>query len=378
VLLSYYNIFIGFNDIYPEDTGSGDLSTGESIKAHPRRRLETLLATMRSRYPKSGLWLLEDARMRSSKRNLDSGLSLLREALTKARERPQLKQVLALTQFEYSLQCMYAQRYEDCTASFEECCNLNNWSHTLYLYIGASAQVELYRQAMAGGVDGAMKKYTARFTELLQRSRGQIGKKKLLARPLPFDAFVGRKMSKWEARAQALGTTVIDAVGASPIVEITYFWNGFKKMAAEHVAATTRALDASEKILQDPKWADEQDEGAVLGVLRATCLRTAGKHAEAMELLEREVHSKDRALMRGGHKDNWQPAVACYEMASNLWTWKNEEGLGGDERRRRVVEAQEWLEKASRSESYELEARMGMRITTGLNTVKGWLEEDAA
>lgn len=197
-----------------------------------------------------------------------------------------------------------------------------------------------------------------------------------MARQLPFDAFVTRKISKWEARATALGITMVEAVGVSPLVEIIYFWNGFKKMAPKHVRMTFDVLNDSESHLQEIDCQDT-DEHAALAILRATALRTEGKYAEAVNLLRDKVVSIAHDLTKSGFRDNWAPPTAYYELAANNWASKNEHKDSKEEMVRLVRESQDWLEKASKWESYELEARTGMRITTGLNTVKGWLRDHA-
>lgn len=105
VLLGYYNGIVGFCDILPQ-TGVG---------AYPRDRCRALLAQMRSRYPKSRLWLLEEARMLAGDRRLDEAVELLND-----HTKSQLKQVEALQWFERSLDCMYLHRYEDCSTSFRK------------------------------------------------------------------------------------------------------------------------------------------------------------------------------------------------------------------------------------------------------------------
>ncbi len=64
MLLGYYNTLIGFSDIIPDTdpTIMGD----DQVEGYPKERCEALLADMRSRYPKSQIWLLEESRMLAS------------------------------------------------------------------------------------------------------------------------------------------------------------------------------------------------------------------------------------------------------------------------------------------------------------------------
>jgi hypothetical protein len=147
VLLGYYNGFIGFCDILPQ-SGAG---------AFPKERCRALLRDFRTRYPKvcqplclnesssnghqSCLWMLEEARMVSSDKELANAVSML-ETMPNSK----LKQVMALQCFEKSMNCMFLHRYEPCSESFQKMVGLNNWSHGLYYYIAACCHVERYRE----------------------------------------------------------------------------------------------------------------------------------------------------------------------------------------------------------------------------------------
>lgn len=158
ILLGFYNGIAGFCDILPDDTG-------ESLEGYPARRLEALLTGMRKRYPHSRLWLLEEARLLASNRQLEEAVELLNGDISS-----QLKQIEALGVFERSLDLMYLHRYELTSQGFvkvgralsktrgsdcmvlahlvPQCVELNNWSHGLYYYIAGCAEVELYRKLL--------------------------------------------------------------------------------------------------------------------------------------------------------------------------------------------------------------------------------------
>lgn len=73
VLLGVYNGLTGFCDILPDNEKYPD-----DIMGFPRARCEVLLRAMRERYPESRLWRLEEARMRSSNKELGLAIEILR------------------------------------------------------------------------------------------------------------------------------------------------------------------------------------------------------------------------------------------------------------------------------------------------------------
>lgn len=54
-------------------------------------------------------------------------------------------------------------------------------------------------------------------------------------------------------------------------------------------------------------------------------------------------------------------------MAVISWMEKD---LPGADHEARLAECEEWLTKAAKWDSYVLDARIGMKVTTGLDTVK--------
>lgn len=86
MLLNYYNSIGGFCDILPDTQKYPD-----DILGYPRQRCEALLTDMRSRYPKSSLWRLEEGRMHASKKNLSEAIAILN-----SNTGSQMKQISAL------------------------------------------------------------------------------------------------------------------------------------------------------------------------------------------------------------------------------------------------------------------------------------------
>lgn len=110
-ILGYYNGFVRLLDIIPDATETDDLD----IEGYPTERLKTLLNNMRTRYPNSQLWLLEEARMKSGNRDAEGAIEMLKNS-----KKSPLKQVEALQAFEKSMDSMFLHNYGDCAKFFLE------------------------------------------------------------------------------------------------------------------------------------------------------------------------------------------------------------------------------------------------------------------
>ncbi|KAG2415522.1 hypothetical protein HFD88_006713 [Aspergillus terreus] len=374
-MLGYYNGFVRYCDIMP-DPVSGEEG---DVQAYPQERLEALLAKMRKQFPKSQLWLLEESRMEGANKNLERALELLC-----GEERSPLKQVEALRVFERSLNAMYLHRYQLCSESFIECVDLNSWSRSLYYYIAGAAHVSLYRSALGKDASEATK-HAEQATEYFRTAPPLAGKKRFMARQLPFDVFVARKIAKWEARAKEWKVPLVDAVGVDPIEEMIFFWNGHSRMTQAHLEESLQHLAWSESDA-NKHWSREgPEEKAILQLVRAAVLRSMRKHSEAKDLLQRGILDHDKSLFVGHLKDNWIGPAAHFEMAANLWMERptyigihggpDEENLGEGAQqleKNKVSQCKEYLEKAARWESYELDARIGLKVTAALEAVHKW------
>ena len=370
IVLGFYNTFIGFSDIIP-DTDTVNPET--AVEGYPQERCHALLREMRQRHPRSQLWLLEEARMQASSKQLSNAIDKLETA-----SKSPLKQVEALKMFEKSLDSMYSHRYGLCSESFIKCVSMNNWSHALYYYLAGSAQVELYRQHKTTD-SAAAQVYAKKAAELLKVAPEHAGKKKFMARQLPFDVFVSRKIKKWEQRAQEWNIPFVDAVGVSPVEEMIYLWNGYKRMDEQQLQQNLERLAWSEDSTANSTWTLEgPDERAILALLRGATLRNLGRLDEARKALRIGVLDVDRNELKGGLKDDWTAPVAHYEMGVICWAERKEaarEGRATSSEEALVRESETWIEKAAAWESYGLDARIGLKIATAQDTLKKWKEK---
>jgi hypothetical protein len=111
-------------------------------------------------------------------------------------------------------------------------------------------------------------------------------------------------------------------------------------------------------------------------------------------VLQRKLLHQSAYEFRGGHKDDWMAPTAHYEMAVNLWMqrtgYARQHGtklvrdpaeplpaLDIKHDAKLVQEVKGYLEKAKGWEKYELDARLGMKITAGLGAVRRWEQQHA-
>jgi hypothetical protein len=173
-----------------------------------------------------------------------------------------------------------------------------------------------------------------------------------MAKQLPFDTFVNRKIQKWDQRAKDWKIDFIDAIGVSPIEEMTYFWNGYKKMKPAQLEVSLQKLAWSTSDA-NPHWAKESlDEHAILAVLKAGLLRNLSRREEARAILEKEVISHPWVEFKGGLKDNWTCPVAHYETSVSYYNDYCESGDKAD-----LDKCSKWLTQTAAWEAYDLDAR---------------------
>lgn len=281
MLLAYYNGLLGFSDILPSDA---DVDMG-AIVGYPKERLAALLTRLRERYPDSGLWRFEEARSLGNMRDLPGALAILKNNHSK------MKQVDALNNFEMALDSTYVHDWAHARDDYIRCIELNDWSPSLYYYLAGCMELEIYRDAsMAIPKDKSqISRHKKKAAELLRKAPAVAGKKRFMARPLPFEQFVVRKLQKWEERSKSLSIDLIDAIGTSPAQEMIYLWNGLKKMAPVELREAIGYL-SWDRLTCSPevrsKIQAEADEMALHDLCLATTLRNLGKYDEARTQLE--------------------------------------------------------------------------------------------
>ncbi|KAL6916173.1 hypothetical protein FSST1_007668 [Fusarium sambucinum] len=369
ILLSYYNALLGAVDILPD---AKDFDEGAEVVGPPRAKCEKLLASMRSRYPDSRLWLIEEARLYSNERDVAKAVGVLN-----SEGESKMKQVTALNNFELSLNSMAMQDWNLMRDSFMRCLELNDWSHALYYYMAGIASVELYRDAVAAGDEDEARRQKAKAEEYLRKAPGVAGKKRFMARQLPFEVFVQRKIQKWEDRAKSLSVDLADAIGASPAAEMSYMWNTNKRMGPAELEKAVGGM-SWDRCTAKPEVAEkikaEIDEMGSWALITASLYRNQKKFVEARELLEAHVLKHDRFVFKGPTKDDYVLAAGVYEKGAIAWSECCNPPEGTPEeiaayRRGKYDECVKQMDIAKVWETFVLDTRIGMRVQSGIETL---------
>ncbi|KAG9229263.1 outer membrane protein-like protein iml2 [Amylocarpus encephaloides] len=357
-LLGYYNGLSGFSDILPTDA-----SADNDLSGYPRGRCRKLLLDMRKRYPDSKLWKMEEARMQGFDRNLAAAMEILCHNADS-----NMKQIAAINQFEMSFTAMFLHDYKHSAKCWQRCAELSQWSPALYAFLTGLSHLELYRDCRLSDPEKA-KKQKKLSEEYIRKAPPMTGKQKVMAKELPFDLFITRKVGKWEERAKLWEVDLADAIGVSPITEMIYLWNGVRKQNATLLEKSLANIQW-DRTSHPNKFEDDLDEKAVKALLESCMLRNLGKYDEARALLNEGILRYDRALFRGKHTDEYTPASAHYEVACIEWAEKDLPSSTPELHKAKVLSCEEELQKTTTFHQYVLDGRLSMKVTTGLVTIK--------
>jgi hypothetical protein len=281
-LLGYYNGLVGFSDILPTDPGAEDDLTG-----YPKEKCRALLKDMRSRYPDSKLWRMEEARMQGFDRRLDIAIKML-----EANSESKMKQIAAINLFEMSFTSMFMHDYQLSVKCWDKCAAVSKWSPAMYAYQSGISHLELYREyRLTDPVRAKKEKELAE--KYIRKAPPLAGKQKVMSKELPFDTFITRKVQKWEERAKKWKVDLADATGTSPFAEMIYLWNGSRKQNKEELEKSLECV-AWERTTHPEKFETDVDERAVCALVTASVWKNMGEYEEARVILEIDVLRHDR------------------------------------------------------------------------------------
>ncbi|CAK7233987.1 Mitochondrial outer membrane protein iml2 [Sporothrix curviconia] len=406
MLLVYYNGLIANADILPAEADIAELtnnvgtdSSEMEVVGYPKDRCHALLAHMRALFPDSLLWVVEEARLLTTDRRIKEAMAVLQGSGSDGKPRvAKMRQITALTKFELAIDAMCTMEWALMRDTFLECVELNTWSHSLYYYNVGCAELELYRDAFhkvralresgdaeaADAAAAAAAKHKKAAEMYLRKAPTMAGRKKFMARQMPFDVFVIRKLARWEERAKKHGIDLADAVGVCPALEMAYLWGSAKKLPADLLELALNKYLVWERCTADATvvaaFQAAPDEAGIGSLCKAALLRALGRLEDAQAVLDKELFVHDRAVFKGPTKDDYVLAAGYYEAAVILWLQASDpkhfpaEAEAVDAyRHKKTNESLAMLDKVAKWETFVLDARIGMKLQTGLDAVK-WLK----
>lgn len=373
-LLQFYDGPTQFSDIELPHESNNATSSSTSLASDAtsqqdmneiKQKLENGLDRIRHFYPRGALWQLQEGRMVGSKGDLERAVQIMDDTSNGPIE---MKQVEGLMLFDKTIMLVSLHEFETSATNFIKLIDLNSWSHAFYYYLSGVCHVEVYRRNKTAGNLEKAEEAKQLAKEAIEKAPTMFGKKRFMAKTMPFDVFVLRKINQWKAIASSENVDLIDAIGTSPIHEINYFWNGFNRMSKEKLQAVLEDLEYTSDE-NNPPVKETEDESLIRHLLQSVALRFLGQLEQGQTLLEEHVLNKvwtptpSRGHKKSGlpkgqyhkhHKDQWIGPSALYERG--IFEWK----INGADNIDRV---RDYLELATGwADDYELSTRVGIRI----------------
>ncbi|KAA8916001.1 hypothetical protein TRICI_001816 [Trichomonascus ciferrii] len=361
----------GCEDSSSVNTTTSDITSVEDMEL-TKKKLETGLDRIRKFYPRGALWQLQEGRMVASKGDMPRAVEIMNDTSSGPIE---MKQVEGLMLFDKTIMLVVLHEFETAAENFVRLVDLNSWSHAFYYYLSGACHVELYRQHKTSNPEYAAK-HKKLATAAIEKAPTLVGKKRFMAKSMPFDMFVLRKTNQWKHTSQSEKVDLVDAIGTSPIHEVIYFWNGFCRMPKELLEKSLTYLAYSTNE-QDPPIKETEDEQITRNLLQSVALRFLDRSSEGISLLDNHVlpkiwtpqphkgHTKSglpKVQYHKHHKDAYAGPSAIYERG--IFEWK----LNGLESVDRV---KDYMELATAwADDYELSTRVGMKIKSATDRLE--------
>lgn len=337
-----------------------------------RQKLKKGLETIRTHYSIGALWQLQEGRMVSSNTgDLARAVAIMDD---RSNGPIQMKQVDGLMMFDKTMLLLALHEYEKSAQNYIELIDLSTWSHALYVYMSAACHLEIYR-ANKGKDEALAEKSKHKATKLFEKVPTMMGKRKFMAKAMPFDSFVVRKANAWKQLATKKGIDYVDAIGTSPLHEALYFWNGYARMPEKQLKESYESLGYSGEpgtpgaSQSEVTIAESSDEACSRYLFQAMILRYMNRLEEAKEILDTKVlpnvwtpmpskgvtpYGLPKPAYKHDLKEGWCGPSAIYERAVVEWRINGLSSLG---------KTKDYLQLASDwDKDYELSTRVSFKI----------------
>lgn len=352
---------------------------------HPGKKLDEMILKATYVFPDSSLWILQEAIVLSSKGELSKALDVVNQ---KDIEETKMLQIKAQLVFCRALLYCCNFDYEKAAEDFIYLLEINEWSHAFYTYFAGCCYLEAYRICKIieqnnglnteqdpgnrllkkfstdnNTIDPKKKNYyKQKALECMERAPTLLHTKKFMANNLPFDKFMLRKLKQFKAINSQLGskTAFLDCIPSSPVLELTYLYDGFNRMDTDQLNFASIYLVPFENAATALNIKNQVNLNIFL---RSTIAKNMKNYQLANELLKKELLPQiydDKSHKFIKLKDDpWLYPSVFYELALINWNLKGMKGL---------QKSIDYLKQSLHyMNDYELSSRIGMKSQAALN-----------
>lgn len=375
-----------FNDFEREMTEKDFNIVFES----PHYHIAQLIKEAKRHFPNNALWVLEEGRGLAYKGELSSAIKTMQRFTDNPSSSFQMQQIEALFVFDRALLYAFKHMYDEAASDFIYMTKINNWSSAVFFYFAASCYLSKMRMIEMGMCEVENEEESLRYYGHLaekyfkeapnyvpghgnkaSRKAGSNGRNK----KMPFDFFLLRKLEQVKERQKAHPElSFLNCFGTSPIHELIYFWNAYKKMGKEELELSLRVLaysgapdkeySANTGERSYTKLTESLEEAIIRYFLQSVILRRLNKIEQGNDLLDKYVLASYGQLITKVSKSSYSPYLyptLLYEKS--LFVWTKEVHRSSVETA--LKESRKLIQKAdavSNAGDYELRNRTSMTI----------------
>lgn len=352
---------------------------------HPGKKLDEMILKATYVFPDSSLWILQEAIVLSSKGELKKALDVINQ---KNIEDTKMLQIKAQLVFCRALLYCFNFDYEKAAEDFIYLLEINEWSHAFYTYFAGCCYLEAYRictimeesqnKQNKHDPEGKLLKtfstdnntidlskkdyYKKKCLECMEKAPTLLHTKTFMSNNLPFDKFMLRKLKQFKSIQSKLGSKVdfINSIPSSPVLELTYLYDGFNRMNTEQLRFASVYLVSYENPATRLNIRNQQNLNIFL---KSTIAKNMKNYELADSLLKKEllpqIYDGKKQKFIKLKDDPWLYPSVFYELALINWNLKGMDALP-----RSVDYLKQSLHYMN---DYELSSRIGMKSQAALN-----------
>lgn len=352
---------------------------------YPGKKLDEMILKATYVFPDSSLWILQEAIVLSSKGELKKALDVINQ---KDIEDTKMLQIKSQLVFCRALLYCFNFDYEKAAEDFIYLLEINEWSHAFYTYFAGCCYLEAYRictimresqnKVNKHDLEGKLLKkfstdnntidlskkdfYMKKCLQCMERAPTLLHTKTFMSNNLPFDKFMLRKLKQFKSIHSKLGSKVdfINSIPSSPVLELTYLYDGFNRMDTEQLRFASVYLVNYENAATQLNIKNQQNLNTFL---KSTIAKNMRNYKVAEYLLKREllpqIYDEKRQKFIKLKDDPWLYPSVFYELALINWNLNGMSALP-----RSVHYLKQSLQYMN---DYELSSRIGMKSQAALN-----------